>query len=88
MTIHIEVDRLVFRGIPLAHADRRGLMAAVEQAIAERALSDAGGWRDAAVPSVRPAPITLARGPRPGALAVGIATAATDAIANPVGRRR
>jgi hypothetical protein len=88
MTIRIEVDRLVVRGMSLGHAERRGLVSAVEQAIAERAVSAADGWRDVAVPTVRTAPIVLPAGAGVGTVAAGIAEAATGAIANPVRRRR
>jgi len=86
VTIRVEVERLVLHDFPLAHTDRRGLLAAVEQAIAEQMAAAAAGWDivGGAVPVIRTNPITLAGGEPAGtpvdALADGIAAAATSAV--------
>jgi hypothetical protein len=94
MTVRVEIERLVVHDIPLAQVDRRRLLAAVEQAIAEQTAGAAAGWdiADAAVPVVHTAPIILASdraaGTQLDALAGGIATAATTAMAQTRGGTR
>lgn len=86
MSIRVEVERLVLHDIPLAHSDRRRLLAAVEQAITERIVATQAGWdiADGAVPVIHTGPVTLPTAEPAGtqldSLAAGIATAATTAV--------
>ncbi|WP_069163763.1 hypothetical protein [Nocardia altamirensis] len=79
MNIRIEVERLVLHDLPIAQADRRRLLAAVESAIAERLTAAHPNWDPATVPVLTAPPITLP-GTGIGPLADGIAAAATQAI--------
>jgi hypothetical protein len=87
MIIRVDVERLVLHNVALAHADRRRLLVAVEQAIAEQATTAAAGWdlTDAAVPVLHAGTITLPAakpaGTQVDSLAAGIAGAATAAVA-------
>lgn len=85
MSIHVQIDRLVLHDMALAHADRPRLLTAIEHAIAEQVAAMASGAiADRAVPVIHGDPIALP-GHSPtaaqlGALATGIAGAATSAL--------
>ena len=84
MTIRVEVERIVLHDIPVSQAERPGLLAAIEHAIADQLT---GGWpsrptQSDAVPVLRPSPV-----PVTGGLATGIAGATVSAIARLSGGR-
>ena len=88
MNIHIDIQRLVVHDIDLTSGDRTRLLAAVEQAIAERAPA----WEqyetleNASVPVLHAEPFSLpgeeVAGARVASLATGIAAAATTSVAS------
>ncbi|KAA8884195.1 hypothetical protein F3087_35170 [Nocardia colli] len=88
MNIRVEVERIVLHDLPVSQADRRRLSAAIEAAITARLAAGAARWDPAAmaVPVVAAPPIILS-GNGIGALADGIATAATQAIGQSGGGR-